>query len=369
MKKRLAVLLTGIFLLTGMAPVAAAPAASGDGIESCKTPSIVLMDVKTGYVLYEKKADEKRYPASITKIMTAMCALDKLKLDEKITISDTAVNSLEEDAAVIGIEAGDEMNVEDALYALMLQSANEIANALAEEASGSIESFADYMNTRAKQIGCENTHFVNPSGLHDDDHYTTARDMALIVQEALKNEKFREIFCAKSYETMETTYGQQFSLTQHHEMVAGTGDVTYDYVKGGKTGYTSKAKNTLVTYAEDPQNRELLCVLLKSPSDDVAYEDTRKLLEYGYEDYDWSNVKSEEQIEAEKQAAASTQAAQTPEKTEEKKEEKGGFHFFGFLLKLLLVLAIGVGCYFGGKAYHEKLEREREKLRIRKPRE
>lgn len=366
MKKQLAILLVCIFLFTGVMPVFATEDAG------YQAKSIVLMDAATGHVLYEKKGDTKRFPASITKIMTTICALDKLNLDDKITISENAVNSLEYDAAIIGISAGDEINVEDALYALLLSSANEIANALAEAASGSVEDFASYMNTKAQQLGCKNTHFVNPSGLHDEEHYTTANDMALITQAALTYDFFREAASAQAYETMETTFGETFQLQQHHKMVLKNKNLYdyayYEYAEGGKTGYTSMAKNTLMTYAKDPQGRELICIVLRAPDDKAAYNDTKQLFEYGYNEYDWSQVKSQEQIEAEEEAARAAAIAEEEARIAAE-EEKNSFSFFGFLGRLILVaLIIGI-CYIGGKAYHEKLERERERLRIHRPRQ
>lgn len=382
MKKQLAFMLICIFLLSGAIPVTAVSETTGNRQETgtaspaneaqedtYKSKSIVLMDAKTGYVLYEKKSEVKRFPASITKIMTAICVLDRLDLNKKITITDSAVNTLEADAAVIGVSPGDEMTVEDALYALMLESANEVANALAEAASGTVEDFAAYMNQKAKEIGCENTHFVNPSGLHDQEHYTTAYDMALITQKALTYDFFRTVTSVKSYETSETAFGETFDLTQHHKMIAGSEQYQYD-AEGGKTGYTSKAKNTLVTWARDSQDRELICVLMRASDEAACYQDTRKLFEYGYNDYDWSQVKSKEQIQEEEAAAAAAATRETVEKQEQAKEEKkGGFHFFGFLWRLVLVIIIIGGIYIGGKAYHEKLERERARLRIHKPEE
>jgi D-alanyl-D-alanine carboxypeptidase (penicillin-binding protein 5/6) len=399
MKKRLAILLACIFLFIGAMPVLATEDTgyqpTGDVVneddltatsteagatktdenaqqDPYQAKSIVLMDAATGHVLYEKKGETRRFPASVTKIMTTICVLDKLDLDDKITISENAVNSLEYDAAIIGISAGDEINVEDALYALMLSSANEIANALAEAASGSVEDFASYMNTKAQQLGCKNTHFVNPSGLHDEEHYTTAYDMALITQAALSYDFFREVASAKSYETMETTFGQTFTLQQHHKMVLKNKEqyeyAYYEYVEGGKTGYTSKAKNTLVTYAKDAQDRELICVILRSPNDKASYSDTIQLFQYGYNEYDWSQVKSQEQIAAEEEAARAA-AIEEEAKIAEAEEEKSGFSFFGFLGKLILVAIIIGVCYIGGKAYHEKLERERARLRIHRPRQ
>ena len=153
----------------------------------------VLYDVTNGRVLFEKNADEKLAPASTTKLMTALLVLEKAKLDDKVTFSKTAVTDLEAGAVKIGLVEGDQVAVKDCLYALLLKSANEVANGLAEHVSGSISGFSELMNARARELGCTNTHFVNPNGLNSDEQYTTCRDMAKIAAAAFANQTLCEI--------------------------------------------------------------------------------------------------------------------------------------------------------------------------------
>ena len=153
----------------------------------------IVMDAQSGAVIYGKNSKEQYFPASITKIMTALLVLENCSLDETVTFSRDAVYNVESGSTNAGIDEGEQMTVEDALYAMMLKSANEAANALAEHVSGTREAFGELMTARAKELGCQNTSFKNPSGLNDPEHYTTARDFALIVQAAWKMEEFRKI--------------------------------------------------------------------------------------------------------------------------------------------------------------------------------
>lgn len=154
--------------------------------------SAVVMEASTGTILYAKNMDQQMQPASITKIMTVLLALEHLKMDEEVTFSHNAVYSIEYDSSHIARDEGEILTVEECLYAIMLESANECSNAIAEHVSGSVEAFADLMNERAAELGCTGTHFINPHGLPSEEHYTTAHDMALITQEAIKYEKFRQ---------------------------------------------------------------------------------------------------------------------------------------------------------------------------------
>ena len=167
--------------------VSAAAKAAADSITKPEITSEagILYDVTNGRVLFEKNADEKLAPASTTKLMTALLVLEKAKLDDKVTFSKTAVTDLEAGAVKIGLVEGDQVAVKDCLYALLLKSANEVANGLAEHVSGSISGFSELMNARARELGCTNTHFVNPTGLKSDEQYTTCRDMAKIAAAAL----------------------------------------------------------------------------------------------------------------------------------------------------------------------------------------
>ena len=152
------------------------------------SPSVILMEESTGTILYEKNSDEAHYPASITKIMTTLLALENGNLSDMVTFSDDAINNTE--GSGIARDYGEQMTLEQCLYGVMLESANECAYAVAEHVGGTVENFVDMMNAKAKELGCTNTHFANPHGLQDENHYTTAHDMALIAQAAYQNETF-----------------------------------------------------------------------------------------------------------------------------------------------------------------------------------
>ena len=159
-----------------------------------EAPSAILMDNDTGKILYEKSAYEKREPASTTKIMTAMLTLEHCKLDEVATVTSEAIKDVPSGYSSDLLKMGEELTVEDLLYALLVKSSNEAANVLAIHIAGSVESFATMMNTKANQLGCKNTHFVNPNGVHDEDHYTTAYDLAIMTREAMKNNTLDKLY-------------------------------------------------------------------------------------------------------------------------------------------------------------------------------
>lgn len=242
--------------------------------------SAILYDVTHDTVLYEKDADSKRYPASITKLMTALLVLEHANLNETVTYSETAVTKLESGAVTLQLKAGDKVSVKDSLYGLLLKSANEVANGLAEHVGGSISGFADMMNAKAKVLGCTGTHFANPNGLNDPEHYTTARDMAKIAAAAFANPTLCEIASATSYVFPATKAASARTITMGHKMLYENDARYYDGIVGGKTGYTSLAGNTLVTCVEKDGVR-LIAVILKSKS--THYTDTKALLDYGYE--------------------------------------------------------------------------------------
>lgn len=252
--------------------------------EAVNANAAVLMDADTGAILYAKDIDRRYYPASITKIMTTLLALENGNLDDVVTFSENAVYSIEYGSSHLGLTEGEKLTLEQCLYGIMLASANEISNAVAEHIGGDIETFAKMMNDRAAELGCENTHFVNPHGLHDEDHYTCARDMALIMREALKNEKFCEIIGTVEYNYPETNKVKEVRyFMNHHKMIAEEG-MLYDGCIGGKNGYTDDAWNTLVTAAER-DGQKLIAVVLKVPGQYVSYEDTKVLLDYGFANF------------------------------------------------------------------------------------
>lgn len=244
----------------------------------------VVMDIDTGVVLYSKNCDRQLYPASITKILTCLLTLENADLDAVMTCS-PIVYELDENASNVGLSEGEQMTIRDALYTLMLESANDTANALAEYVGGSMEGFAQMMNDRAAALGCTGSHFSNPSGLSADDHYTTAHDYALIAAEAYRNEGFRTLCSTVNYDVPPTNmYEETRYLQNHHRMLIGDSDYYTSWCTGGKTGYTEKAWNTLVTYAERDGKR-LVCVLLHGNGADQNYLETIDLLNYGFDNF------------------------------------------------------------------------------------
>ena len=251
---------------------------------SLTAESAILMDATTGKILYEKNSRTKQYPASITKLMTILLALEHGSLEDEITFSHDAVFSIEPGSAHIAIQEGEILTLEQVLYGIMLRSANECANAAAEYVDGSLEKFAEHMTTRAKELGCENTNFVNANGLFDENHYTTAYDMALIAQELLKNETYRSMM-SNTYYVIPPTNKQPEERPLHgqHQMLNESSLYYYEYAEGGKTGYTVEAQNTLVTYAKQGDT-ELIAVVLKC-NGTQHYVDTKALFDYGFANY------------------------------------------------------------------------------------
>ncbi|MDF2673973.1 MAG: D-alanyl-D-alanine carboxypeptidase [Clostridiales bacterium] len=239
----------------------------------------ILMDLNTGQILYEKNINEKLAPASTTKILTALITLEECKLDERVVVGPKPPF---EDGSKIYLIEGEEITVKDLLYATMLESANDAALALAEYISGSSEKFAKLMNERAAEIGCNSSNFINPNGLYDVNHYTTAYDLALIGKVALENSTFREIVNTEYYEIKPTNKQIETRYIYNiNKLVRGT-KYNYEGADGVKTGYTTKSKNTIVASAAR-ENQKLIAVQLRSEKD--LYEDSIKLLDYGFNSY------------------------------------------------------------------------------------
>ena len=251
--------------------------------------SAILVDMFTGAVLYSKNADKAQYPASITKIMTALLGCEKLNPSQKFAMTASAARSITEtNSSSIYADTDEEFTIEQALMAVMLQSANEMTLAVAELTSGSTKKFVEQMNLKARQLGCTNTHFNNPNGLPDEIHYTTASDMAKIARAAWFNPTFRKFASTQYYEIPPTNkFAETRYLLNHHKMMKGQ-TYAYDGVLGGKTGYTEVAGNTLVTYAKN-DNTYLVSVVLQSVNG--AYSDTKALLDYGFNNFSRTAVK------------------------------------------------------------------------------
>lgn len=254
------------------------------------SPNVIVMEVNTGTILYEKNSHEQHYPASITKIMTTLLALENCTMDEIVTFSADAVFKNEGDTSHIARDLNEELTMEQCLYAVMLVSANECAYAVAEHVGtkmgGDYNTFIDMMNQKAQELGCTDTHFHNPNGLPDDEHWTSAYDMALIGSAAYHNEDFRIITGTGTYIIPPTNKkSEQYICHNNHRMLYPykTAEYLYEYCTGGKTGYTDAANYTLVTFAEK-DGLTLVCVVMNTfyPA---HWTDTRTLLDYCFDNF------------------------------------------------------------------------------------
>lgn len=267
------------------------------GLLSINGESAILMDAKSGEVLYSKNPNTRQYPASITKLITALVAIENQKPTDIVTMSKEAIFSIERGSSHIGLDVGEQITFDQALHALLLQSANEVANGIAELSDGSISAFAQHLTARAKELGAKDTNFTNPHGLHDPNHYTTAYDMALIAKEVNTKSYFQEIMSHSTYQIPPTNKCSEIRyLSQQHRLMneQRDGRMYRKDVIAGKTGYTDQAGNTLVTIAKRG-DMELIAVVLKSDRYHL-YSDTNTLLDYGFENYKSISLHTQEDI-------------------------------------------------------------------------
>ncbi len=253
----------------------------------------ILIDSKTGNILAQKDMDKQLYPASTTKILTAIIAIEKLSLDEVLTASYTAVMSIPSGYSNAGIKEGEQFTVSDLLDMFLIHSANEIGYIFAEHISGNISEFANLMNEKAKELGCKNTHFTNPSGIQDPEHYSTAYDMAQIARYCMKNETFRNIVNKESCKIAATPlYPEERYFKNTNSLLDSSNRYYYEYAIGVKTGFTSQAKNCLIACSVK-DGVELIAVLLGAEATETGlsgrYMDAINLFNYGFENYKIKN--------------------------------------------------------------------------------
>lgn len=258
--------------------------AAKNGQLDLKSKGAVLLDSETGAVLYAKNAEKRMYPASLTKIATAIYAIEKGNLDSIVTVSDNAVR---QDGTRVYLVEGEKVPLKNLIQGMLVNSGNDAAVAIAEHLDGSVEQFSANLNGYLKTtIGVNNTHFINPSGLFDKNHYTTAMDLAVMTNYAIKNPIFVEIFGTKVLKWKGKSW--KTNILSHHKML--TGELPYPGITGGKTGYTVKAKQTLSTTAGNGKIR-LTAVVLNSEQKRDKYDDTARLFDYGFKNYQHSIIK------------------------------------------------------------------------------
>ena len=289
-KSCLAFLLSLALILSVFSPVQAAefPSSWPQAPEIAEETGI-LMEATTGQVLFDKEMDEIRYPASTTKIMTALLILENVKdLSQTVTFTDVITPDLAPGNSTINAQVGEQLTVEECLYGIMLASANEVCTQMAVYVAGSVENFVSMMNKRAAELGCENTHFVNANGLPDPNHYTTAHDLARILAAAIQNEDFCRISGSASYTIPPTNMTPYSRNLENSNALIKEGEYHYEGVIAGKTGHTEAAKNTLVT-AASRDGMTLVCVVLRSDGEN-RFIDTVSLFDYGFNNFHLSPV-------------------------------------------------------------------------------
>lgn len=290
MKKFYSVLIAFLLVFSSVFTTIGSVAAEGK-VLNLEAKSAVLMDYETGKVLYQKNGNVKLYPASTTKAWTAYLVIKNVPdLNEKITIGDLPYI----EPSSMFLKKGETFTVRELLTALMVHSCNDVAYVLAQHVSGSIPEFADLMNKEAEAIGCTGTHFNNPNGLPDDNHYTTAKDMALIARKCMSDSTFREIVSTKSVKfkatkqyPQERVYTNSNKFLTSHQKITYRGkriDIKYDIVDGIKTGFTNAAGKCLLTSAVK-DNQRLIAAVFNSTNEGI-YVDSRTLIDYGFENYD-----------------------------------------------------------------------------------
>ena len=254
---------------------------------SIYSESGIVMDMDSGAILYAKNIDDKHYPASITKVLTALVALENTEMTDTVTFAWEDISFLEYGDAHIAMKEGEEISMEEAMYGMLLASANEVSHAIGRNTAGGYDNFINMMNEKSAELGCTNSHWVNTYGLHDKKHYTSARDMALIGSAAFEYEEFRTITNTYQYVIGKTNLTKQKRYVhQNHKMIRDWDSRYYEYCVGGKTGYTDQALTTLVTFATKGKRNFVAVTLRTHGGGNNAYADTKKMLNYAFKYFD-----------------------------------------------------------------------------------
>ena len=287
---------------------------------------VCLLDARTGVILINKGMDVQTPPASLTKIMTTLVALENGNLDDRITMTETGTAYAVSGSSNLYTEVGETFTLRDMLYGIMLASANDMATQVAEYIGGSVENFVAMMNQKAEELGCTGTHFVNACGMPAEGHVSTAHDLALISLAAMQNETFREITGTVHYTIAASEIYAPREITNHHPSISEPENFPIKGVCGGKTGYTDLAQNCLATFAER-KGRLMICITLHAQGIGNSYNDTKAAFSYGYSKWKTRTVKpaeNEELIEGGKVLTPKKKGIEDCEKEETVTEEEDG---------------------------------------------
>jgi len=261
--------------------------------------SAILIEANSGKILYKKNSDEKRFPASLTKILTAIIVIENCNLDDKVTVNYNALSTIPSGYTIAELQPGEEISVENLLDVLLVHSANDAANVLAMHVGGSIDSFISMMNSKAKEIGCKNSNFTNTYGLQDENHYTTATDLALIAKYCMKNNDFRSFVSQPSTDIPATNKHDARTYTNTNDLLLKNSRYYYENTIGIKTGYTKEAKNCLIA-ANKKGSIELISVVLGAEnykvSDKNKSTDTIALFNYAYSNFSIKKLANKDDV-------------------------------------------------------------------------
>ena len=251
----------------------------------------LIIEENSGKVIYDDNSNIQNYPASVTKILTAILTLENCELTDTVTVSKTAISNIPSGYVIAPLFVGEQMCVEDLLYALMLKSANDAAYVLAEHVGGSVEGFSEMMNKKAEELGCKNTHFVNPNGIHNSNHYTTAYDMYLISRYAMKNEEFVKIVSTYQHTLSATNkYSKNDRIMKNTNSFVNPSSRYYDEnVKGIKTGTTLQAGNCLITNISK-NGFDVITVILGAKTSESKFSETKKMMNYVFDNYEFTQI-------------------------------------------------------------------------------
>lgn len=278
--KKLTLLFTAIFLLFNMTYIIGT-----ENLPEIDAKNAIAIELNSGNILYNKGAYAKVYPASTTKILTAILTIENADLDKIITCSSSALNKVPLYSSTMSLKIGENISVKNLLYGMLLHSGNDASNVLAEVVSGNLDDFIELMNKKLQEIGCTNTNFTNAHGFHDDNHYTTPYDMVTIMKYAMKNDTFRDIICTKYIEIPETNKNKIRKYSNTNKLMLEDQEkygMYYEYCLGGKTGFTDEAQGTFVGYAKK-DNLELLVAVFNakmSTNKEYRFIDSKNILDY-----------------------------------------------------------------------------------------
>ena len=251
----------------------------------------LIIEENSGKVIYDDNSNIQNYPASVTKILTAILTLENCELTDKVTVSKNAISNIPSGYVIAPLFVGEQMSVEDLLYALMLKSANDAAYVLAEHVGGTVEGFSEMMNKKAEELGCKNSHFVNPNGIHNSNHYTTAYDMYLIARYAMKNEEFVKIVSTYQHALSATNkYSKNDRIMKNTNAFVNPSSRYYDEnVKGIKTGTTLQAGNCLIT-STSKNGFVVITVILGAKTSESKFSETKKMMNYAFDNYEFTQI-------------------------------------------------------------------------------